>query len=810
MTIEVFPRAFFIRFATALFLAVFCICAAGNARAQAGGGKELYNQIKAFSLTGGGAAEVSNLLLKRDRAVMNFTGTFYFAAPVAGKITGAVFVGRGTFRAEVPPSDFERNNMKRLLDADAVDSDFKTAVLRFTDDAFDFIGKEKRDGAASEQAQKLASESGARFLKETGANLASRLALSIANGERAGVFFANFDGGRLDRFSFLLDPQTRIPTASFGINAGEKGLIFAHKSEIYDNEVWMAFYGADDYKSGTVAYSDVNDLIDITGYKMNVDLRKPKSRLGLRADVAFETKSANLRAIPFSIGEGLGEYDSERLKKQLRIKAARLGGKEIEFAQEDWEGGFTVFLPEGVAANQKIEIELDLEGDFLLQPEFALVNKCFYPASTSGWYPRHGFLDRATYELKFTHSKSLKVAAVGTRLSEAPDPEDKDSVITVYSMKNPISLATFALGPFERHGDTIKWDNDKDAAPIPLEFNSLPGGIAAIKEDFILAELNNSLRYFYALFGKYPYETFAATFHPYGFGQGFPSMLMIPSADNANKSTYAFISHETAHQWWGNIVAWRSYRDQWLSEGFAEYSGVLYTSLRQNPKAARHLVDDMRDSLKLPPRTTGGAFGLGMGKGRLEDVGPIILGQRLNTSKTYGAYQALIYNKGALVLRMIHFLLTNPSNGDDKEFYEMMKDFVERYRNNIASTDDFRLVAGEHFAKTPIAQRYKLTDLNWFFKQYVYQTELPAYKLDYKIEDQPGGAVLITGTVTQENTPEKWFMVLPVVFTFGEGKYAASTLPALGAKTPFSFKLPARPTKIELDPYRWVLSEKTE
>ena len=40
------------------------------------------------------------------------------------------------------------------------------------------------------------------------------------------------------------------------------------------------------------------------------------------------------------------------------------------------------------------------------------------------------------------------------------------------------------------------------------------------------------------------------------------------------------MSHETAHQWWGNIVAWRSYRDQWLSEGFAEYSGVLYTAIR--------------------------------------------------------------------------------------------------------------------------------------------------------------------------------------------------------------------------------------
>src|SRR5262245_45601569 len=73
-----------------------------------------YNQIKAFSL-GGGSADVTNLVLKRDRVEMNFTGTFYFATPVEGKITGAVFIGTGTMKAEVPPVDFERDNVKRLL-----------------------------------------------------------------------------------------------------------------------------------------------------------------------------------------------------------------------------------------------------------------------------------------------------------------------------------------------------------------------------------------------------------------------------------------------------------------------------------------------------------------------------------------------------------------------------------------------------------------------------------------------------------------------------------------------------------------------
>lgn len=76
--------------------------------------KALYDQIKAFSLTGG-SAEVAGLSLKRDRLEMTFDGTFYFTAPVQGHVTGAVFFGSGKFSAAVPPSEFEKDNVKRPL-----------------------------------------------------------------------------------------------------------------------------------------------------------------------------------------------------------------------------------------------------------------------------------------------------------------------------------------------------------------------------------------------------------------------------------------------------------------------------------------------------------------------------------------------------------------------------------------------------------------------------------------------------------------------------------------------------------------------
>jgi hypothetical protein len=791
------PRRFV--FFLSLLVALAALPGAVVGQDNAAKGKDLYERIKAFTLSG--AVPVKELTLTRDRAQMSFNGAFYFSAPIDGHVAGAVFIGEGKFSAAAPPSEFEKNNLKRLVGAESVDSDFKTAVFRFSDDTFEKLGLTANAGSADQQAQKLAAEIDSRILKQTGANLPARIALSLLNQEKPGFFFATFDGGHRGRFSLLLDYQNRIPVANFDINAGEKGLIFNYRSDDMYPEVWMAFYGPEDYQRGTVEYSDVNDLIDVTNYDMSVDLTDYKKQTTIRAHVKANTRAPNLRAVSFRIGEDLPEYENWRLKKQMRLQQARLGANDVPFAQEDWEGGFTVFVPGDAPAGQTLEFTLTLAGDLMYNAETC---DCHYPRSNSSWFPRHGYLDRATFDLTFRHPKKFKIASGGVRVSEDADPEDKNFTITKYRMDQPVPLLTFALAPFERHSQMVKWDQGGVGDPIPIEFNSLPGSIMAIKEDFILAEMDNSLRFFTTMFGKYPYAGFSAAFHPFNFGQGFPSLLMIPNADRASKYTYVFIAHETAHQWWGDIVSWRSYRDQWLSEGFAEYSGILYTERRAGNGAANDLLSQLRDSLKRQPETE-----TGLGKGRLVDVGPIILGHRLSTRKTQGAYQTLIYNKGALVLRMLHFLLSDPATGAGDGFFKMMTDFVNRYHDKFASTDDFRRVANEHFAQSPIGQKYHLTNLDWFFRQWVYRTELPSYHMEYELQEQPDGKVMMTGKVIQENAPDDWIMPLPVVISFGGKQEALGTVIAHGPSQPFQIRLPARPQKVELDPHHWVVSDKT-
>ena len=351
------PRAHF-EFHPSLLSIFLCMAAFGSLLCVPSGAvvveTGVYAALKSFQLSGGSAV-VENLSFKRDRAQMTFHGTFYFAASVSGRITGAVFLGRGTFRAEAPPSDFERDSLRRLLKTDVVESDFETAVLRFSDDSFDIIGRKTVPGNPSPEAAKLASEFDRRFLKETGANISARLAVSLLNQEAPGFFLAQFDKGKRGRFNCRIDHQGRIPAANFGIDGGEKGLIFAYRSNSIGNDVWMAFYSAEDYARGNVVYSDALNLFKTAHYKMNVDLREPKKLLRLALTMRMECLAPSVRAIPFNLSESLSETDNSRLKKAMRVKSVKLAAAgPLDFAQEDWEGGVTVFLADAADPRQQL------------------------------------------------------------------------------------------------------------------------------------------------------------------------------------------------------------------------------------------------------------------------------------------------------------------------------------------------------------------------------------------------------------------------------------------------------------------------
>jgi len=761
--------------------------------AAANSAVELYKQLKTFTLAGS-SFHLENFALQRDALQFELTGDIYFSEPIDGNVYGGVFIGQGRIKSEAQ-STWEEASIKRFLNGATIESTFTKAVFRFTDDTFGRFAGQPSAGSSSAEAQRLASTLEERLIRETGLNLSARMLQAVVNKDNPGIFFSEVDGGSRGRFDCVVDHQGRIPSSVFEINGGEKGLIFKHEGLNLGTDVWTAFYDAQDAQRGMASYSDAFDVVAIPNYQMEVDLRDPGNWLRIQAQLDIESLANGVQVIPMSLNDGLSEKDNVRRDKGVRVLSATMdNGTPIGVIQEPWDTGISLVLPQPLSKGATVRIILKLEGKDTL---WSWGTRFHYPRSTTSWYPRHGYLTRSRFDIVFRHGKNDRVASIGQRVKEGPSGTGEEWV-TEWTMNEPVALTTFVCGPFKRYEETV----DVSGRKIPLEYFSPPGDIQAVKEDFILAEIGNALKYFDNFFGQYPYGRLGGAFFPTDFGQGFPTLLLLPVQGTATRDEFSFLAHENAHQWWGNTVGWRSYRDEWLSEGFAEYSGVLYTATRSGAKDANELIKDMRREMLQPAQTT-----TGVAKMSLHEVGPLILGNRLDSSKSGGAGE-LMYAKGALVLRMLHFLLSNPERSDDTAFFVMMRDFVNRHRNRMATSESFMQVAGEHFARSPIGQRYGMRDLNWFLSEWVYHTGLPSYQLEYKAEPREGGGFTLKGTLVQQGVPDSWFMILPMTAEFSGGRVAKTTIHANGPRTPFEIRLPEKPQKVRLDPDLWVLAEK--
>ena len=241
--------------------------------------------------------------------------------------------------------------------------------------------------------------------------------------------------------------------------------------------------------------------------------------------------------------------------------------------------------------------------------------------------------------------------------------------------------------------------------------------------------MKRSLTFFEERFGPYPLDYLTVVAVDRGYSQGLLSMLTLALGalqapdeklpqrwrERAEERTMLTVAHEVSHQWWGNWVGWTSYRDLWLSEAIASYSALLYGMGSAESKAAflaRNALD-WRSALMAPA-----AEGLTVGS-----LGPIALGSRLNSSKSSRGYQAIVYKKGEVVLRMLARLL-----GEDR-FSQMLGELAKAVANRTIDTATFLRAL----------ERMSGQDLKPFADSFVYGTGIPQVYYRYAFQPREDG-----------------------------------------------------------------------
>ena len=740
---------------------------------------------------------VSELTINRDVGTFVLhSGSVSFLPPVMGRVTTGVFVGEAEFTLD-PVLGIERDHIHLITGKDSVSESFKKAVLNFTDETYQQIKKQAQPGGNAAGAKSVLESFRNRSRSQytgDGENVDALTLASIYNPKRPGFFTAYIDGQKHNQLAFFVNPY-----GVFSSLGPEEVALVNLDFASSEGGFWYMSHFASEIKGGTASSLEDKRFIDVEHYKIETVIDGGEN-LTARADVTFTALLDGERMLPFG------------LLPSLRATRVAFGDADISFIQEKQkqDGSFFAVLPEPLIKGKKYTITIEYHGQKVLQDAGG---GNFAVGARTSWYPSvNAFNDRATFDLTFKVPSKFTIVGVGKMVKEW---KEGSFAASQWISELPLAVAGFNYGLFKRK-DVV--DTDTKYQIEGYATTELPSYLSNAEEqtgiggmtptrltDNMIVEAQNSMRLFTAWFGAAPYGRIALTQQPQpNFGQSWPTLVYLPIiaffdstqryalqggiSSRGNEFVDEVCSHEVAHQWWGHMVGWASYHDQWLSEGFAHFSAGLYLqATEKTPDKYLHFYNRLRDDIIQKNQ-----FGI-----RPTDAGPIWLGLRLNTFKTRGAYRNVVYPKGAYILHMLRMMMHDVKTGDEK-FIAMMKDFVQSHFNKNASTESFKQVVEKHM--TPKMDLEGNHRMDWFFREWVYGTQVPRYKMEYTLTPGADGKFLLKGNVTQSEVSENFAMIVPIYLDF-DGKIARlGQLNVFGAKpSDFEVMLPKKPKRVLLN-----------
>jgi hypothetical protein len=356
--------------------------------------------------------------------------------------------------------------------------------------------------------------------------------------------------------------------------------------------------------------------------------------------------------------------------------------------------------------------------------------------------------------------------------------------------------------------------------PVPPAAPSPARNAAAVAESTAQA-----IRYYAQRFGPFPYSQLALTQLPGPESQGWPGLVFL--------SSYAFLSeqerrelhmnevhtlldqlvpaHETAHQWWGDLIVWSTYRDQWFSEGLASYCSLMMLQ-EKNPAGFRLVMEKYRQDLTGKHLIEMAADG-----SVAKDAGPVTLGTRLLSSHFPEGYEAISYGRGTWLFHMLRSMLQDAADTSGKKdpnprdaeepFVHALRKMRERYEGKAISTSELLDVFAEEL---PPSLRYEgKASLAWFLDGWVNGTSLPRLELQNVKFSAKGNSTTATGVIRQKDAPDDLVTSVPIyAVVSGKAPVFVARVFADGAESSFRVSAPLGTHKLLLDPNHTVLTGK--
>ncbi len=242
---------------------------------------------------------------------------------------------------------------------------------------------------------------------------------------------------------------------------------------------------------------------------------------------------------------------------------------------------------------------------------------------------------------------------------------------------------------------------------------------------------------------------------------------LLPDASTASTAAYrieSIVAHELAHQWYGDWVTCRSWREMWLNEGFASFIAADWMASQRGEA-------DWYGSVR---RWFGAS-----------QKGPP-LARRFHQGD--GAASHNVYMKGASTLQMLKVLV------GEEAFWAAMRRYTAAETPRLVETRDLRRAFEDETG----------LELGWFFQQWVELDTVPALKVTRRYADGT-----LTMRVAQTVSDTRPAYTLPLRFEVGLADGSTRTVEGWLEDADAELQLPleAAPAWVAFDPQAGVLAD---
>jgi len=652
---------------------------------------ETFQQL--MDLAPDSVANVNNLTISRD--VGTFTmkeGELYLLTPVNGRIVGAYFSGTGSVDY-VPPTREEREQLKRFFEIEEIHTDITQLFILFGDSTLDELQSQLQfTPAEHERLKQMKIDNCLKYVSDRKSKyFRTSIIKTFLENKRNSMFYLQFNENLYKHLFFVIDPY-RVEEVS--LERRVEHAVLSHNTEVVNQ-----FHKHSDYRHFIGLMNENKARVKITNYTI-------KSHIDRGLDFSAAT---TLRFRELTQGE---KWWSFNLFSDLTVDSAEWADGTPATIFKGKDNPVLWIQNDQPVAGPGRELTLYYHGELIRE-----FQGWYLIRSSIGWYPRTGERVKARFDLTFAYPKALKLVSVG---DEKDSSEDGGYITSHWVTTEPIRNASFNIGYYKEY--SIQDERIPEVTVLmakslhtQLGAELASRGVLSGKnmEKRVGADVANSIYFFQQVYGKTPIKKFYATESPHGHGYAFPGLIHLSwetfQMVDVEGNNAIFRAHEVAHQWWGIGVDFKTYHDQWLSEGLSDFSGLWFLQAVHNENDLYlKILDNWKEDI-LSARK----YFLGDG----QESGPIWLGYRTQSSSTEGDYSLIIYKKGAWVFHMLRSMMMDLQTLKDSRFKKMMREFYFTYQGKKVSTNDFQRLVERHFG----------TMLDWFFNEWMYNTDIPKY-----------------------------------------------------------------------------------